>query len=137
MISLYNTIEERGGKYGKDQQLPILAALTLEQRFADDLAKDILELDAYLAQQKGYRGVFGVDRRTRAMHAAMLLSLPDPSAQAAPLKAGAASVAQQQSSLTMAAAQQTTLAMIAVQQALMCAVLASSAASSASTSSAH
>ena len=137
VISLYNTIEERGGKYGKDHQLPILAALTLEQRFADDLARDILELDAYLAQQKGYRGVFGMDRRTRTMHAAMLLSLPDPSAQAASLKAGAASAAQQQSSLTMAAPQQTTLAMIAVQQALMCAVLASSAASSASTSGAH
>jgi hypothetical protein len=128
VISLYNTIEERGGKYGKDHQLPILAALTLGQRFADDLARDILELDAYLAQQKGYRGVFGMDRRTRTMHAAMLLCLPEAG------KGGTAQAAAGQSALSLAAAQQATLAMIIAQQALMCALVASSAASSAANS---
>ena len=117
VISLYNTIEEAGGKYGKDWQLPILAALTLGQRFADDLSRDILELDGLLAQKKGYKGVFGMDRRTRTMHAAMLLSLPDRSAG--------------EPSVVNVAVQQATLAMIAAQQALMCAVIASSAASSA------
>ena len=123
VISLYNAIEEAGGKYGKDKQLPILAALTLGQRFAGDLAQEIMELDGFLAGQKGYRGVFGMDRRTRTMHAAMLLSLPDRG--------------DGQQEVVRAAAQQSTLAMIVAQQALMCALVACSAASTAAASSAH
>ena len=120
MLSLFDAILFAGGKYGKDRQLPILAALSLGGKNIDDLVQDMLELDGLLAQKKGYRGIFGMDRRTRIMHAAMLLSLPEKS-----------------TGLVNAAAQQTTLAMIAAQQALMCAVVASSAASSASSSSAH
>ncbi len=123
MIGLFHAIEEGGGKYGKDHHLPILAALSLGKRFQEDLARDILELDGLLSQHKGYKGIFGMDKRTRAMHAAMLLSLqerPDGPTE-----------------LVNAAAQQATLAMIAAQQALMCAVIASSAASSAAASSAH
>lgn len=114
MIRLFDAIEQAGGKYGKDRQLPILAALSLGAGTEAELARGILEIDALLSEQKGYRGIFGLDRRTRTMHAAMLLSLPD-----GPL------------ALMNATAQQATLAMIAAQQALMCAVVASSAASSA------
>ena len=123
VVSLYNAIEAAGGKYGKDRQLPILAALTLGQRFAEDLARDILELDGFLATQKGYKGVFGMDKRTRIMHAAMLLSLSDQG--------------RSQRATVNAAAQQTTLAMIAAQQALMCAVVASSAAAHAVSGASH
>ena len=123
VIALYNAIEAAGGKYGKDKQLPILAALTLGQRFAEDLAQDLLELDKLLAQQKGYKGIFGMDKRTRSMHAAMLLSLPD--------------TGDGRQRVVNAAAQQATLAIIAAQQALMCAVVASSAASSAAAAGAH
>ena len=122
VIALYNAIEDKGGKYGKDHQLPLLAALTLGQRFAEDLAGDILELDEFLSTQKGYKGVFGMDRRTRTMHAAMLLSLSDRN--------------DGQRAAVNAAAQQATLTMIVAQQALMCAIVASSAASSA-VSAAH
>ena len=123
VVSLYNAIEAAGGKYGKTRQLPILAALTLGQRFAEDLARDILELDGFLATQKGYKGVFGMDKRTRIMHAAMLLSLSDQSSG--------------QRATVNAAAQQATLAMIAAQQALMCAVIASSAAANAASGASH
>ena len=122
MISLFNAIEAGGGKYGKDHQLPILAALSLGQRFSENMARDILEVDGFLAKQKGYRGVFGMDRRTRTLHAAMLLSLPDRG--------------DGQQEVVRAAAQQATLSMIVAQQALMCAVVASSAAATA-VSSAH
>lgn len=119
VISLFDAIEAAGGKYGKDRQLSILADLTLGQRPQEELVRDILDLDGFLATQKGYKGIFGMDRRTRTMHAAMLLSLAD-----------------RQGELVNVAAQQATLAMIAAQQALMCAVIATSAASSAA-SSAH
>lgn len=122
MIGIFNAIEEAGGKYGKDWQLPILAALSLGQRFQEDLARELLEIDALLSKRKGYKGVFGLDRRARSMHAAMLLSLQHEAEPKQPVE------------LVGAAAQQATLAIIAAQQALMCAVVASSAASSAATS---
>ena len=119
MIALFDGIQNAGGKYGKDRQLPILAALSLSEGSVEELSSGILEIDGLLSEQKGYRGILGLDRRTRTMHAAMLLSLPD-----------------RQPELMSATAQQATLAMIAAQQALMCAVVASSAASSAAASSA-
>ena len=120
MIALFDGVQSAGGKYGKDRQLPILAALSLSREPVDSLVQSLLDLDGLLAQQKGYKGVMGLDRRTRMMHAAMLLSLPD-----------------RQPELVNAAAQQATLAMVAAQQAVMCAVIASSTASSAAASSAH
>ena len=122
MIGIFNAIEEAGGKYGKDWQLPILAALSLGQRFQEDLARELLEIDALLSKRKGYKGLFGLDKRARSMHAAMLLSLQHEAEPKQPVE------------LVGAAAQQATLAIIAAQQALMCAVVASSAASSAATS---
>ena len=119
MLDLFDAIERGGGKYGKDRQLPVLAALSLGEGSVERLAEDILELDGFLAGQKGYRGIFGLDKRTRTMHAAMLLSLPD-----------------KQPGLVNAAAQQTTLALIAAQQVLLCAVVVGSAAASA-TSGTH
>ena len=112
MIGIFNAIEEAGGKYGKDWQLPILAALSLGQRFQEDLARELLEIDALLSKRKGYKGVFGLDRRARSMHAAMLLSLQHEAEPKQPVE----------------------LVGAAAQQALMCAVVASSAASSAATS---
>ena len=64
-----------------------------------------------------------MDKRTRIMHAAMLLSLSDQSSG--------------QRATVNAAAQQATLAMIAAQQALMCAVIASSAAANAASGASH
>ena len=119
LIELFDAIQAAGGKYGKDRQLPILAVLSLSEGSVEELSSGILEIDGLLSEQKGYRGILGLDRRTRTMHAAMLLSLPD-----------------RQPELMSATAQQATLAMIAAQQALMCAVVASSAASSAAASSA-
>ena len=121
LIELFDGILAAGGKYGKDRQLPILAALSLSEETAEALVQGILEIDALLSEQKGYRGVFGIDRRTRTMHAAMLLSLPDKRPE-----------------LVNVTAQQTALAMIAAQQtALMCAVIASSASSAAASSASH
>ena len=99
-----------------------MAALSLGQRFQEDLARELLEIDALLSKRKGYKGVFGLDKRARSMHAAMLLSLQHEAEPKQPVE------------LVGAAAQQATLAIIAAQQALMCAVVASSAASSAATS---
>ena len=123
LIQLFDTLRAAGCRYGRETQLPILAALSMGQGDVDSLSRELVEIDGLLAAQKGYRGVFSLDRKTRAMHAAMLLSLlhgPEPA---------------QKPDVAGAAAQQATLAMIVAQQALMCAVIASSAASSAAAAS--
>ena len=123
LIALFDGILAAGGKYGKDRQLPILAALSLGPEDTDDLVRGLMDLDGLLSEEKGYKGLFGLDRRTRMMHAAMLLSLPDRG--------------DGQQRVMNAAAQQATLAIIIAQQAVICAAVAASAASGAAAGSAH
>ena len=115
LIALFEGIKKAGGKYGRHHELPVLAALSILPVEVGQAVADMMDVDAFLAQQKGY-GVFSLDRRTRMMHAAMLVS-----DEYAPYAAGEAAVLGG------------TVAMIAAQQAAMCAVIASSSTSSAST----
>lgn len=129
LFALYDGIRDAGGKYGKTYQLSALAAASLSETDVDELVRDIVDVDQFLSAQKGY-GFLSTDRRTRMMHAAMLVSdqetlhrdcicslLED---DAAARNAGQTAV------LT------STLAMLAAQQAAMCAVVSTSAAVSAS-----
>jgi hypothetical protein len=120
LIRLYDAIRDAGGKYGKYNELATLAALSLQTNDADETARDMLEADEFLSRQKGY-GVFGLDRRTRMMHAAMIVSdMLSPNDQ------------------TQAAALTGTLSMIAAQEMAMVAIIAaSSSASAAAASSSH
>ena len=120
LIRLYDDIRNAGGKYGKYHELATLAALSLQAGDLDETTRDMLDADEFLSQQKGY-GVFGMDRRTRMMHAAMIVS--DLLAPNEP---------------TQAAALTGTLSMIAAQEMAMVAIIAASAsASAASASSSH
>ena len=110
MIALFDLLADRGRKYGKYHELPVLAAVSALPAALSDLALDILAADEFLAGQKGY-SVWSVPKKTRLMHAAMLTAgayTPHEAAEAA--------------------AMGSTVAMIAAQQAAMCAVIASSAA---------
>jgi hypothetical protein len=81
------------------------------------LVKDMMEVDAFLEQQKGY-GIFGIDRRTRLMHAAMIVSdeyVPRGAVDTAALSG--------------------TIALIIAQQMAMCAVIASTTVATAASSS--
>ena len=106
VIALYEAIRSAGGKVGKDRELPLLAALTLGKDSVDELVQGVLELDGLLAKQKGYKGITGVDRRTRIMHAVMLLTL----ANARPV-------------LTNATASQVAMSMIAAHKAMVSLIL--------------
>ncbi len=119
LMEIYDGIVRLGGKYGRDSRLSTLAALSITGEDPEQLAADIMEADAFLKEQKGYRSVFGMDARSRAMHAAMIVStdiLPG-------------------NGLMTAAAGNSVVAIIAAQQAAMCAAIASSAAASAAASS--
>lgn len=118
LVTLYEHLKASGAKYGKYYELTTLAALSLLPVSVDVMVSDILAVDEYLAQHKPYRGIFGLDKKTRLMHAAMIVS-SDYS----------------KNEDTNIAAMTSTLAMIAAQQAALCATIcASSAAASAAAS---
>lgn len=131
---LYDAIKENGGKYGKYYELSTLAALSLLEGPVAEIAADVMDADAFLARQKGY-GAFGLDRKTRLMHAAMLVS--DDILARRQLAAAAPDTAEQSAAAAAlgSAALTSTLALVVAQQAAMCAVMASTAATSAAASS--
>ncbi len=139
VLRLFDALTAAGCKYGKEREPAILAALSARPEPVETLTEEIAETDRYFHEQKGYRGVFGLDRRTRSMHAAMLVSTyharkdADASAQSDAVMHAAA----QQAAIGTIAAQQTAIATIAAQQAAMCAIIASSAAASAAASTSH
>ncbi len=129
MIALLDGITAAGGKYGKNYELSALAALSILEGPTEQFVSEMMEVDAFLARQKGY-GFLSCDRKTRMMHAAMLVSsLHQPEPESAALADRAARTATENAPLTA------TLAMIAAQQAAMCAIIVSTSTSSAAASS--
>lgn len=112
LVTLYNTLRDAEVKYGKYHELVVLASLALLPVEQSTLVEDIKAVDAFLADQKGY-GFFGLDKKTRLMHAAMIVSYDYT-----------------KNDKTEIAAMTGTLAAVAAQQAAMCAVIAASAAAS-------
>ena len=115
VVDLYNALRASEVKYGKYYELVALASIAMLPVDKDVLVEDIKAVDAFLEEQKGY-GFWGLDRKTRLMHAAMIVSCDY-------MKNDTAEIA----------AMTGTLAAVAAQQAAMCAVIASSAAATAAT----
>ncbi len=124
VADLYDELVRLGGKYSRCREMAVLAALALTDGDVRPMAAEILEASDCLRPCKGWNGIFGFPARTRAMHAAMLVT-DLHMAEAFP----AASVA----SLTgVAAAEQTVLAAVLAAQMATCAIVAASASSSSS-----
>ena len=114
VVALYEALKADGVKYGKYHELVVLASLALVPVEQSVLVEDIKAVDAFLTEQKGYGGFFGLDKKTRLMHAAMI----------------ACSELSQNGDGNIAA-MTSTLAMIAAQQAALCATICASSAASA------
>lgn len=71
-IELFNRLKNRKHKYGKGFELAILAILSIADDM-DGVIDDIIEVDMFLSEQKGY-GFWGIDKIQRIMHAAILVS---------------------------------------------------------------
>lgn len=117
LVDLYDALRDAEIKYGKYHELVVLASLALLPVEQSVLVEDIKAVDAFLADQKGY-GFFGLDKKTRLMHAAMIVSADYT-----------------KNDNTEIAAMTGTLAAVAAQQAAMCAVIAASAAASSAAAS--
>ena len=122
VISVFEKIKEKGGKYGKNYELPILAAASLLKKDEDEIAQDILDAAEKLREHKKYRGLFGFSKTARYMHAAMLVATDGINESGE--DANAAQIA----------ASQSALAIVIAQQIMVCAIIASSAATSAASS---
>ncbi len=109
-MAIYATLCNAGRQYGRYNELSVLAALAVLPVDIQKVSEDILEVDAFLAKQKGY-GFWGMDKRTRLMHAAVLVSCD-----------------YSQNVAMSAAAVSTTVALFAAQQAAICAAVAASSA---------
>ena len=116
MVGIFDSLKEAGRKYSKYHELTVLAALALTDVSIKELTDNILEIDEFLSQQKGY-GALSTDKKTRLMHAAMLTANVHGSETAS------------------AAVSSTALILAIAQQAAMCAIIACSAASSAAAAS--
>lgn len=117
VVALYEALRDAAVKYGKYHELVVLASLALLPVEQSTLVEDIKAVDAFLAEQKGY-GFFGMDKKTRLMHAAMIVSADYTKNDNSEI-----------------AAMTGTLAAVAAQQAAMCAVIAASAAASSAAAS--
>ena len=128
---LYEAIRAAGGKYGRQCQLSTLAAVSVMDADVSEIVQDMMDVDTFLSDQKGY-GIFSMDRRTRMMHAAMLVSSDYCVRDAALAAVMTDSISELASQTAVISG---TLAIIAAQQAAMCAVIASSTAASAAANS--
>ena len=116
VVALYDALRGAEVKYGKYYELVALASLAMLPVEQSVLVEDIKAVDAFLAEQKGY-GFWGLDKKTRLMHAAMIVScdyIKNDTADSAAMTGA--------------------MAVVAAQQAAMCAVIAASAASTAASS---
>lgn len=70
---LYEALRAADIRYGKSYELAVLAPLCFADVPSAQIAADIAQVAGFLATQKGY-GLFSADKKTRYMHAAMLVS---------------------------------------------------------------
>lgn len=102
--ALYDMLTKARRKYSRNYEMGILACLALNATDLNEVTAQVAHADNFLDGQRGYTG-FGIDKKTRAMHAAMITSC-----------------LYQPSDVT-ATAITSTLAMLAAQYMMMCAVI--------------
>ena len=106
---LYDMLKRSGKSYGKNYHLSTLASVSILSNNVQELCDLICEADDFLSSQKGYTGIFGIDKKTRLMHSAMITA-----------------DLYQHTDNTNIAASTSALVLIAAQEAAMCAAIVAS-----------
>lgn len=118
--AIYRGLADQRRKYGRQYELSALGCAALLPLSVEEIIENILYADTYLKDEKGY-GFWGMSKRTRLMHAALLL--------AADCEKG------RENTLSMnTAALTSTIALVAAEQAVICAMIAANAAAASSAS---
>lgn len=71
-IQLYEKFKAAGHKYGTDYELPTLGVLAMSGENLDMIVKETIEIDEWLAGQKGFGFWGSVTKKQRLMYAAIL-----------------------------------------------------------------
>lgn len=119
-VELYEGLKRNGYKYGTEYELATLGVLALLPAETEEIMRDIMEVDDFLAEQKGY-GFFGLGKKERLMHAGMLVTSDYIGTGERPVM--------------QTAALGGTVSLIAAQQTAMCAAIAASSAAAAAAAS--
>lgn len=119
-MQLYQGLKESGRKYGGHYELPALGVLAMTEVPVKEIVQEMLEIDAWLTQQKGFGFWGGITKNQRLMYAGML-------AQKDYVK----------TEPWQTAAIGGTVAMIVAQETALCAAVAASVAASSANSSSN
>lgn len=71
-MQLYHGLREAGGKYGTNYELPSLGVLAMTNAPVKEIVQEMVEIDAWLAGQKGFGFWGGITGKQRMMYAGML-----------------------------------------------------------------
>lgn len=74
LCALFDGLTAAGNPCGRFHELSMLSVLALVKTDTETLTAEIIEADAFLEKQKGY-AVGGLDKRTRLLHAIMLVTI--------------------------------------------------------------
>lgn len=114
-MAIFNSIKEKGYKYGTEYELSTLGVLAMIDVSTEELVERIIEVDTWLSEQKGF-GFFGsFTKKQRLMLAAMMVQRDYI-----------------QSDTMQTASINGTIALLIAQQVAICAAAASAAAASTS-----
>lgn len=72
MCDMSRRFKAQGHKFRSYYELLVLAALSAIDEAPEQIADNTIFIDGVLSGQKGYKGVFGTNNKTRLAHAAML-----------------------------------------------------------------
>lgn len=117
-MELFDRLKAAGRKYGTDYELPTLGVLAMSGADLESIAADMIEIDDWLSEQKGFGLFSSITRKQRLMYAGILAQrdyINENTMQTAAVGG--------------------TIALIVAQEAAMCAAVAASTAAAASSSS--
>ncbi len=119
-LELFHNLKSAGRKYGTDYELPTLGILAMADAVSGQIVQEILEIDSWLSEQKGFGMLGSISKRQRLMYAGML-------AQKEHVRAD----------VVQTAAVSSTVSLVVAQEAAMCAAVAASSAAAAASSSSN
>lgn len=113
-MELFQKLKEAGHKYGTSYELPTLGVLAMADDNQDEIVAEMVEIDQWLSEQKGFGFFSGISAKQRLMYAGM--------------------IAQQDyinDKMMQSAAVNSVISLIVAQEAAMCAAITASAATTA------
>ena len=73
-IELFNVLKAHGLNITKNYMLSVLASISILGIDPEMIAAEIEDVDKFLSMQKGYKGLFGTDKKRRLLHSTLIVT---------------------------------------------------------------